>query len=190
MKNVNKKLLIVTVVALVLAVSCVVGTFAFLARKTDTITNTFVSGDITIALTETTGESYTMVPGETIEKDPKVTVSANSEDCYVFVKIEESTNFDTTNVFTYSVDSAWTAVEGETGVYYYVFNAGEIENGRVKADKVLNVIQDNSITVKNTATADDMEDATNSTLTITAYAVQKGAGDVAAAWAVAEGLDA
>lgn len=194
MKNVNKKLLVVTIVALILAVSCVVGTFAYLAVKTDPVVNTFVSGDITLTLAETTGASYTMIPGQTIAKNPKVTVGADSEDCYVFVKIEESAAvegkkfFDSTNVFSYEMDTAWTAVPGQAGVYYYAFEASELTDGRVTADKELTVIKNNEIIVKTTATTAQMDAATDSTLTITAYAVQKGAGSVEEAWAIAAAL--
>ena len=34
------------------------------------------------------GNEYRLIPGKTYDKDPKVTVVANSEDCWLFVKLE------------------------------------------------------------------------------------------------------
>lgn len=50
--------------------------------------NTFTVGDINIELAETTGSTYKIVPGTDIAKDPKVTVKANSEKCWLFVKVD------------------------------------------------------------------------------------------------------
>lgn len=182
MKNVNKKLLVVTIVALILAVSCVVGTFAYLTRVTDPVVNTFVSGNIILTLEETDdgdgdeqNNDYTMIPGQTIEKDPVVTVGAGSEDCYVYVKIEESADFDTTNVFTYAVADGWTLLDGTTNIYSREYT------GDAEAEYA--VIKDNAIIISEDASSTDMENANEATLTITAYAVQKAAGaNAKAAW--------
>ena len=83
----NKKI-IATVGACALCVGLgVAGTLAWLTDKTESVTNTFTTSNINITLTETTGSNYQMIPGFTITKDPKVTVSAGSEDCYLFVKL-------------------------------------------------------------------------------------------------------
>ena len=86
------------VLSLVLAGTLIVsagmfGTLAYLTDTTDEVVNTFTTSGIDIDLTETTGEDYKMVPGFTIAKDPTVMVEANSEDCYLFVKLEKSANF-------------------------------------------------------------------------------------------------
>ena len=183
MKNVNKKLLVVTIVALILALSCVVGTFAYLTRVTDPVVNTFVSGDIKLSLEESDSDgdsdnmnnSYAMIPGQTITKDPVVTVGEGSEDCYVYVKIEESADFDKTNVFAYAVADGWTLLEGTTNIYSREYTGG--------AEVDYAVIKDNKITISEDASSTDMENANDATLTITAYAVQKAAGaNAKAAW--------
>ena len=77
--------------AFVLVIAGTVGvTMALLTDKTDSVVNTFTIGKVDITLTETKGNGAKLVPGTTIDKDPKVTVIADSEDCYVFVKIEKS----------------------------------------------------------------------------------------------------
>ena len=78
---------ITLLLSLVLAVAMGIGgTLAWLTAKTEAVKNTFTVGNINITLTETT-TNYKMVPGQTIAKDPKVTVKAGSEACWLFVKI-------------------------------------------------------------------------------------------------------
>ena len=86
--------LFVLMLALVLVLGCAVGgTVAWLVAKTDPVVNTFTYGDINITLTETTGDDYKIIPGVDIGKDPKVTVKAGSEACWLFVKVEEEGTF-------------------------------------------------------------------------------------------------
>ena len=83
-----KKKTLALVLALTLLVAGVVGgTLAWLTDQTAEVKNTFTVGDINIGLTETTAD-YKMIPGNTIAKDPTVTVKANSEACWLFVKVE------------------------------------------------------------------------------------------------------
>lgn len=176
----------VTLLALVLVFGCAVGgTFAWLTAKTDAVVNTFTYGDINIGLAETTGNDYKIVPGVDIEKNPKVTVKADSEACWLFVKVEEEnwpTFKETENgpaKIAYEIASGWTELEGQSGVYYR-------EVGAVTADTSFDVIKGNVITVSENLTKDEVNTvvALNPKLTFTAYAVQKdGVADAAAAWA-------
>ena len=171
----------IALLALVLVIGCVAGgTVAWLVAKTEPVVNTFTYGNIDIALTETTGTSYKIIPGKDIPKDPKVTVKAGSEACWLFVKVEESGTFVADKV-TYAIDKDWTALEGEKGVYYRKVAA-------VTADTDFSVLEGNKITVKDTLTKGDIKDiaATNPTLTFTAYAVQQeNIPDAATAWKAA-----
>ena len=72
----KKKLTTVLAIVLVVALS-VAGTYAYLTAKTAQVVNTFTVGNVNIDLTEKTTD-YKMVPGTTINKDPKVTVKADS----------------------------------------------------------------------------------------------------------------
>ena len=111
-----KKKTLALVLALTLLVAGVVGgTLAWLTDRTAEVKNTFTVGDINIGLTETTTD-YKMVPGNTIAKDPTVTVKANSEACWLFVKVTKSENLDT--FITYAIAEGWTALPGVDGVYY------------------------------------------------------------------------
>ena len=165
------------VLALVLVLGCALGgTVAWLVAKSDPVVNTFTYGDININLEETTGSSYKIIPGVDIAKDPKVTVEADSEACWLFVKVEETGTFVDGKV-TYSIADGWTALTGQPGVYY-------CEVGAVTADTDFYVLKDNVVKVSDTLTKEDIKDiTTRPTLTFTAYAVQKdGIADAATAW--------
>lgn len=104
-------------VAAVLLLSCAIGgTMAWLATKTKEVHNTFTTSDIDIELKETKTD-FKMVPGMAIDKDPKVTVEADSEDCYLFVKIDKSTNFE--SYLKFEIESGWTKLTEETSADVY-----------------------------------------------------------------------
>ena len=171
---------LIAIVVIVLACFCVVGTtLAWLVDKTPTITNTFTFGNVDIDLTESPNLDLKMIPGKTITKDPKVTVAAGSEACWVFVKIEASANY---NQFfaDYAVADGWT--ELEDNIYYRsVVSSNSAQEFPVLAG--------NQITVLKTVTKAHFEaltDATAPTLAFTAYAVQKdGVATAAEAWEIA-----
>ena len=172
-----KKKLTVSLAVLALVACMAAGaTLAWLTAKTSSVTNTFTYGDINIELKETTGTSYKMVPGNTIAKDPKVTVKANSEECWLFVKVEKSTNFD--EFMEYSIASGWTALAGVDGVYYREVTSST-------TDTEYYVLSGNLVTVKDSVTKEDFAGlkGTMPTLTFTAYACQKDNVSTAAdAW--------
>lgn len=165
------------VLALVLVLGCALGgTVAWLVAGSETVTNTFTYGDINITLTETTGSNYKIIPGVDIAKDPKVTVEADSEACWLFVKVEKAGTFVDGKV-TYSIADGWTPLTGHDGVYYR-------EVGAVSADTSFDVLKDNVVNVSDELTKEDIKTiTTNPTLTFKAYAVQKdGIADAATAW--------
>lgn len=184
----TKKLVAAAAVAATLCVT-IGGTLAWLTDTTEKTTNTFTVGNVDIDLTETTGNSYKMVPGNTITKDPKVTVKAGSEACYVFVKVEESADINLNDYITYAIDTTdtdgegpdtayWTALPGVEGVYYK-----EVVSSQ--NDQVFPVLEKNQVVVKNTVTSEMMEtaEATVPTLAFTAYAIQSAnMADANAAW--------
>ena len=172
---------IVTIIACVLVLCCVIGgTVAWLIDETPPVVNTFTYGDINIQLDESdTGDddedpntnTYDMLPGNVIAKDPKVTVIKGSEDCWVFVKLEKSDNFD--DFMSYEIAEGWT--ELEEGVYYREYAKNE------DADTEYFVLKDNQVLVNGDVTKEQLN-ALNAdgeqnypTLTVTAYAVQADA---------------
>ena len=172
-----KKKTLALVLALTLLVAGVVGsTLAWLTDQTAEGKNTFTVGDINIGLTETTTD-YKMVPGNTIAKDPTVTVKANSEACWLFVKVTEST--DLKDFITYAIAEGWTALPGVDGVYYREVPASA-------ADQPFSVLKGDAVTVNSDVTKEMLtaKDFANPTLTFKAYAVQKdNVASASDAWA-------
>lgn len=131
-----KKKTIALAVAMVLTLTTVIGgTLAWLQTTSNEVKNTFTFGDIQIKLDETdtddsttnadrdTENAYDLIPGDKEIKDPKVTVLANSENCYVFVKITENNNtLGTGKVINYAIDSAWKEVDATNKIYVYDVN--------------------------------------------------------------------
>lgn len=160
----KKGLTLVLAIAL-LAVGVVGATLAWLTSESDTVTNTFTTSNIKVELKETTGETYKMVPGYDIDKDPKATVVTGSEECWLFVKVVKSDNFD--SYLTYDIADGWTLVDGETDVY-----ARKVESANIGT--AYSVLKGDKVTVKGTVTSEMMTAAANKqpTLTVTAYASQ------------------
>lgn len=167
-----KKKATIAVVALALVLCFAIGgTLAWLVDESDKVVNTFTYGDINIGLSESTGNEYKMIPGNDITKDPKVTVEANSEACWLFVKVEKSATYDS-YLADYTIADDWNELDGVAGVYYREVNADT-----AKAGTSYQVLKDNTVTVLDSVEKSDMEAIKNGTtakptLTFTAYAVQ------------------
>lgn len=195
------------VLAFVLVIGAsVAGTLAWLTAKTETVTNTFTSAELlsddgSFTLWEhkaeddngdgvytldnsakVTSNSYSILPGVTIPKDPTVDVVGLEEHAYLYIKVTSTLPTG----LTYAIDSAnWTALPGYDGVYVY---SGEYaENNIIKATNAAKksftatILTGNQIVVaSNYADTSD-----NITLSFEAYMVQAtGNGDnAAAAWA-------
>lgn len=145
MKTRNKVLLTLAC-ALLLVAGSVAGTLAWLT-STSTVTNTFTVGKVEITLDEAkvneygekvkeNGEvagvddtlaarvrsnEYKLIPGHTYVKDPIIHVSADSENCYLFVKIENglAAILDADTIETQLSAKGWKALADNAGVYYY-----------------------------------------------------------------------
>lgn len=181
MKSNMKKKTITLIIVVLGIVSFIVGTTtALLVSKTETVVNTFTYGDINIQLTETDTKadndndintnSYKMIPGNKITKDPLITILKDSENSWLFVSISKSENFD--DFMEYEIKEGWTQLEGNENVYY-------MEVNKLDKDQQFEVLKGNSVTVKETVTKamlnelDKNENTNYPTLSFTAYAVQR-----------------
>ena len=186
------KVLVVALCAVALVVGSVAATVAYLTAKTDAVEHTFAAGNIKIRLSgDVTTINETMVPGKVFTPDRGVTVEANSEKCYLFVKLNKLNGFDT--YLTPAMDDGWTLVTDTTDVYYRVVNSSS-------DPQEFNVFK--NITAKPNCTMAQYDELhrlnTTPTLTLTAYAVQYLGFDdnqkteeqnAAAAWIEAKSLD-
>lgn len=191
MKNM-KKILVLALAALLLVAVSVAGTVAYLTATTDPVINTFTKSNVDITLTETTGETYKMVPSVDITKNPRVTVKAGSEACFVFVKITEagevSYNEGTTTVtkkfddfLTYAIDAGWTVLDGQGTITdtandtYVIYKT----QAATESDTVLQILANDKVSVKdsvNKAMMDALNQQNYPTLTFQAWAIQQADG--------------
>lgn len=180
-----KKTLITVLVTVLVCFGIVGTTYAWLVAKTAPLKNTFTAGNINITLSESTSTNRKMVPGAQLEENPKVTVKANSEDCWLFIRLDKSQNFDT--FLSFEMEEGWTAVGGERGIYYREVFLNE------NTDQEFFILKDNLVKANDTTTKqqyDALGELDYPLLTLTAYAVQKkGFDTVSAAWTQAKTLD-
>ena len=98
----TRKILLMAACAVLLVCISVGATVAYLT-DTKSVTNTFTVGSVAITLDEAktdingvadntvprvVANKYKLMPGHEYVKDPTVHVTAGSEDCYIFVKVE------------------------------------------------------------------------------------------------------
>lgn len=165
-----KKKIVALCLCIALAVVAIGGaTLAYFTDTTPAVKNTFTVGNVDIDLTETTGSSYTVIPGVDIDKNPKVTVKADSATSYVFVKVEKNNWNDT--MLSYTMGDGWEQLMDNSdpaaavaGVFYRV-----VEKSDTNRD--FPVIKDNKITVSKQITGSTFTGEVS--LTFTAYAIQK-----------------
>lgn len=196
----KSKALLLALCAVLLVTASVFGTMAYLTDS-KTVNNTFTVGSVAITMDETDVDlagqkdgdvrvqqnTYKLLPGHVYTKDPQIHVDPTSEDCYLFVKVEngiaaiESKDADK-SVAAQMVANGWTKVKDQTNVYVKMNgNALQI----VKGGETVNVFE--TLTIDG-ATVDKtkLEQYKNATIKVTAYAVQKDGFenmDAATIWA-------
>ena len=198
-----KKQIIAGMAAAMICVGAIGGTFAWLTSDVKEVTNTFVVGNVNIDLTETAegsdgvkpgtaitdsqgnptgGYAYKLFPGSTYAKAPVVTVTETSEDCYVFIKVENGISSIETETSDDTIaaqieNNGWVAVDGYDGYYVY----GSIVEDDAK-DKALEVF--GTFTIAGTVDNDTLARYADAEVVITACAIQAdGFDDAAAAFA-------
>ena len=188
MKKKIVSLVLVFALALALGIG---GTVAWLTAQTTEVVNTFTVGDINLTLAESVANAFDIVPGDVKAKDPTVTVAANSENCYVFVKITEANNARADldgKIVSWAVDtSIWTAVPGHEGYWYKEVDKSDSATPlTVFTDSIAADGKNGSVSINENITKEMVPTINNNkpTITVVAAAVQKdNVGDVASAWA-------
>ncbi len=178
----KRKLIIALALCLALALG-IGGTMAYLTAATTDVVNTFTIGNVALKLVETengaevTEKNYKIVPGETVTKDPTVTVTTGSEPCWLFVKITEDLGaLSQSNIdfFDYLTAEGWTAVPNQTNIYYRTVG---VKDGDSAIGAPIQVLKGNEVTLSKDITLDmsnalKAEGAKAPTLTFKAAAVQ------------------
>lgn len=171
-KRFQTKLILLMICSIIMVFSVIQGSSAWLMTQTDPIVNVFTYGDIQLVLEETTGDRYKMTPGKVIDKDPTLTLKAQSEDCWLFIKIDESENAKLSDYIKYEVADGWIPLENVENVYYCSVDYSE-------EDIIFPILKDDQVKVKNNVTKEMLEQLTEDTyprLTFTGYAVQRDEG--------------
>lgn len=189
------KALLLTLCAALLVCATVLATMAFLTDTAE-VKNTFTVGNVDITLDEAKvtvyGEAdgtdrvikndYKLIPGKTYTKDPTVTVATGSEDCYLFVKVEnnianalisENTATEDT-IATQMEENGWLLLIEGSNIYY--------QADAKKAGETAVVF--NNFTVSSDVI--DLSTYDGKTIIVTAYAVQAdGFNSATEAWEAA-----
>lgn len=184
MKTKNKALLL-ALCAVSLVTASVLGTMAYLTDN-KMVTNTFTVGSVAITMDEAkvntdgtpvenadrvTENSYKLLPGHEYKKDPTIHVDANSEDCYLFVKVENGIadiEADGSKVADQMAANGWTEVNGQTGVYVKMKD-GALQT--VKGNENVKVFE--TLTIDGSVNGTQLDQCKTKNITVTAYAVQK-----------------
>ena len=188
------KVLLMVLCSVALIAGSAAGAIAYLTDN-EAVTNTFTVGQVGITLDEapvdangkaTTGDrvlsnTYKLIPGQTYDKDPTIHVDPKSEDCYLFVKVENGIKDieGGTTIAAQMKELGWAEVEGYENVYvfakggskYVIAKGGHVEvfkNFTIDGAKVVNVPDGESV-------PDGKIDLTafeKAEVKVTAYAVQ------------------
>ena len=186
----TKKKIAIAIAAAALAGTCAIGgTLAWLTSTTDDVTNVFTFGEVGITLDENNADgknsagvsnpdevrdtynTYHIVPGKPVDKDPQVHVEKGSEPSYVFVRVDNQ--FGANAVLNIN-DAQWEKVAGYTDLYVYTGTYADDNNivtveageGYVDLDKVFT-----TVTFGYTGN-DDKANYEGKNIIVTAYAVQ------------------
>ena len=176
MKKTKKTIGLILGVVLLIGTS-VLGTMAYLTSN-DTVKNTFTVGNVAITLDEADvnddgtviaganrvkANTYHLIPGHEYTKDPIIHVAADSEDCWLFVKLENGLKgiIAETTIEAQMKSHDWELVKGEANVYKRAMHK--------KSSIVTDIDVFDNFTLNPDAVVANFGDAN---ITVTAYAIQ------------------
>lgn len=187
MKTKNKALLL-ALCAVSLVTASVFGTMAYLTDD-DKVTNTFTVGSVAITMDEEDvdhssqnangrdqANKYKLLPGHEYTKDPTIHVDPNSEDCYLFVKVENGIKViedESSKVADQMTKNGWKPVTGQVNVYVYVGTETGADKPHAVTKNDENIPVFDKIKIAGSTDGDMLKAFEGMTITVTAYAVQK-----------------
>ena len=169
------KAFVLALCAVLLVVSTVFVTMAFLT-DTDSVKNTFTFGQVGISLDEakvdTSGvevegadrvkaNEYHLIPGHNYVKDPTIHVDGDSENCLLFVKLENGLKdiIASKTIEEQMQGYGWTLIDSTNNIWAY--NKVVAENDHIEVF--------DEFTLKDNA---DVSQYGDTSIVVTAYAVQ------------------
>ena len=183
MKTRSKDFLSMMCAVLLIAAS-VMGTMAYLQDK-DTVTNTFAVGKVDLTLDEAAvnddgtpidgadrvkANNYKLMPGHEYTKDPTIHVDSESEDCYLFVTVEnEIANIEADpTIKAQMTANGWNVVNETAGLYVY-----GPTNAPTEVTGGTSILVFGKFKVAGTVDNTDLASYKDKTIVVDAYAVQK-----------------
>ena len=199
----------------VLLVCISIGATVAYLTITDKVTNTFTVGNVKITLDEAKvdangakvkdeegndvarvqANSYKLMPGHTYTKDPMIHVDAASENCWLFVKVENGiAAIEDANktIAAQMTANGWTLVENTTNIYKYKETVSGGANIPVFGEfAISNAVIGGMKPITTDGAGDDgklyLDEYKNAKIVITAYAIQAdGFTTPEAAWTAAK----
>ena len=181
-----RKVLIIALCAVLLVSISVMGTMAYLTSQ-DSVKNTFTVGNVKITLDELDvdkdsntednvqygeGENatirdranaYKLMPGLDYDKDPTIHVADDSENCWLFVKVENGiAAIESGSIATQMTTNGWTPIAEGSNIY-----ARAAAN---KAGDSVKVFE--HFTIKDDVNNTTLATYNGKTIVVTAYAIQ------------------
>ena len=114
----KKKITAIALIVAILAVGIIGGTLAYFTDTTQAEVNTFTVGKVDINLTEPNWDKeadHTLMPGHSYDKNPTITVAQDSQDAYVFLKMDMNKYVSLVNLM--GVDAYKNNIGGLQGDY-------------------------------------------------------------------------
>ncbi len=177
----HRKVGLSCILLLVIALVTVTPTLAWLSARSDSVVNYFGGGAIAITLDETSvdadgnpieGESrvtenhYKYTAGSVLTKDPTVTVLANSEDCYVYVCVDNQLPVELFTLDFNLEDWVYVAEVNDMTIYRYAEIVECSEENQVLTPIFTEVIVSSELTTTH------INELGTRTVTVTAFAIQ------------------
>ena len=173
-----RKVLILALCAVLLVSISVMGTMAYLTSQAS-VNNTFTVGKVAITLDEadvktdgtyeTTKDArvdkneYHLLPGHEYIKDPTIHVGSDSEDCWLFVKVENGiAAIESGSIATQMTTNGWTPIAKGSNIY-----ARAAANEAGDSVKVFE-----HFTIKDDVNNTTLATYNGKTIVVTAYAIQ------------------
>lgn len=193
----KKKIIAISAAIAILAIAVVGGSLAWFTSSAE-VTNTFTVGNVSITLDEAkvdvngkkipddqegagrgNANSYRIVPGAVLDKDPTVWINAGSESCLVYVLIQNGLD----SAATLNINSDWVAVGGTyTGLYKYK-DTVPAATAKTPLPSVFTTVTIAGATLDNAA----LSKLANKQIVVKAYAIQsaniEGQNTAQMAWA-------
>lgn len=208
----TRRILLLLGCAVLLVCLSVGATLAYLTSQTAPVVNTFTVGKVNITLDEAkvdvygkevspavrvTENTYKLIPGHHYTKDPTIHVAADSEDCWLFVKVangiatiekadpENPTEENpATTIAGQMTQNGWTVIDATNGIYAYKTIVSAEDNVLVFDSFTLS-------TDANVASFVGQDGTVSAKITVEAYAVQADGFDTAPkAWGATFGAPA